>query len=384
MKSGAEFTSAPRKMADPIRVGFAGAGAIARCHAFALSALRHYYDDAPEVTPLLVTSARPERAREFAARFGFEAVDEAAFWSDPRLDAVFVLGPNRVHFEHARRALALPSVRRVYLEKPVCVTREETDAMAAWTVAAPVRVQIGFQLLQLPAVRRALEEWRSGALGAPVHFKLALLHSGYLDPEYRAGRAARLAPIPEGGAFVDLGSHLASLALAFLGPQLEVVDARAVGPFPDVDARSDLHGLAVLRDAASGAVGTLVASRIAAGHEDALEIELGGTRGAVRVGSHRPDALEICTQAGRQEWRTVHCGSDYGRSRFPARAAAAGWLRPLVHAHYVFFAAAADAAAPDMAHGLLVQRLLHQIADRLGAGILPLHAPALGGPHHQG
>src|SRR5436190_1942653 len=61
-----------------MRVGFVGAGMIARCHAFAMNALPYYYEDAPEIVPALVTSARPERARRFAKRFAFErAVSEA-------------------------------------------------------------------------------------------------------------------------------------------------------------------------------------------------------------------------------------------------------------------------------------------------------------------
>jgi predicted dehydrogenase len=348
-------------------VGFVGTGFIARCHAFALSALPHYYDDAPTIVPAWVTSARPERAQDFARRHGFAAAAaEADFWTDAQLDAVFVLGPNRLHFEHAQRALALPSVRRIYLEKPVCVTRDEALAMAPWT-RGPTRIQVGHQLLQMASVRRAWQEREAGLLGTPVHFKLSLLHSGYLDPAYRAARSHRLAPMPEGGVFVDLGSHLLSLAIAFLGPALTVMDAHALSPFPEVDPRSDLHGVAVLRDEASGALGTITASRIAAGHEESLELEFAGTRGALRVSSRAPDAVEICADARRQEWRTVHCGSEYEGSRFPSRAAAAGWLRPLIHAQYVFFKGEdSGPLVPDLAHGLAVQRLLHEIADKLG------------------
>jgi hypothetical protein len=61
-------------------------------------------------------------------------------------------------------------------------------------------------------------------------------------------------------------------------------------------------------------------------------------------------------------------------------------MRPLIHAHYLFFGGqVGDSVVPDLAHGLVVQRVLHEIADKLGGRrILPLHAPALGGPHHQG
>jgi predicted dehydrogenase len=354
-----------------MRVGFVGAGMIARCHAFAMNALPYYYENAPEIVPAVVTSARPERAQAFARRFGFAAaVPEADFWASREVDTVFVLGPNRLHFEHARRALALPSLKRLYLEKPVCVTRDEARAMAEWTQAAPhVRIRVGFQILHMASLRHAWQEWRTGRFGAPLHFRLSLLHSGYLDRDYRATRASRLSPAPEGGALVDLGSHLVSMVLAFLGPRVEAVDAHALTPFADVDPRSDMHTLVVLRDAASGAVGTITASRIAAGHEDSLEVEFSGTDGGLRVRSGMPDVLEICTTPSRQDWQAVRCASDYAESsRFPSRAASAGWLRPLVHQHHLFFGPAeAEAEAggfvPDLAHGLAVQKVLHDVVD---------------------
>jgi predicted dehydrogenase len=354
-------------MSEPIRVGFVGAGAIARCHAFAMSALPYYYDDAPRIRPRLVTSARPERAEQFARQFGFTAVSDRELFESDELDAVFVLGPNRLHFEHARRALALPRLRRLYLEKPLCVGEEEVGQMAAWRTSHPhVWIQPGYQLLLSAAVRRALAEWTTGALGAPLHFTLSLLHSGYLDDAYRASRASRLSAMPEGGALVDLGSHLLSLAVAFLGPDLTIEAARALSPFADVDKRSDMHVLATLRDARSGALGTITASRIAAGHEASLELEFSGSLGAVRVSSRNPDAAEICTTPHRQDWQSLRCASDFTPdSRFPSRAEAAGWLRPLIHAHYLFFRASGDTATlPDLQHGLVVQRLIQEIAEK--------------------
>jgi predicted dehydrogenase len=358
-------------MSETLHVGFVGAGMIARCHAFAINALPYYYEETPQIVPDLVTSARAERAQRFAAKYRFRrAVPETDLWANREIDTVFVLGPNALHFEHARRALAMSNLKRLYLEKPICVTRDEARAMAEWTTAAPhVRIRVGFQILQMASLRYAWREWRTGRFGAPLHFKLSLLHSGYLDPAYRATRASRLAPMPEGGALVDLGSHLVSMAMAFLGPRIEAVDAHALSPFADVDPRSDMHTLVVLRDAASGATGSITASRIAAGHEDSLEVEFSGTEGGLRLRSGMPDVLEVCTTANRQDWHQIRCASDYAESsRFPSRAASAGWLRPLVHQHHLFFGppeSETDGFVADLEHGLAVQKVLHDVVDML-------------------
>jgi predicted dehydrogenase len=172
--------------------------------------------------------------------------------------------------------------------------------------------------------------------------------------------------MPEGGALVDLGSHLLSLAVAFLSPELSVESARGLTPFPDVDMRSDMHVVATLKDGPSGALGTVTASRIAAGHEAALDVEFSGTLGAVRVSSRDPDAVEICTTANRQDWKSVRCASDFSpESRFPSRAEAAGWLRPLIHSHYLFFRPRREEGhLPDLAHGLAVQKLIQELAQK--------------------
>jgi predicted dehydrogenase len=114
-------------------------------------------------------------------------------------------------------------------------------------------------------------------------------------------------------------------------------------------------------------MGTITASRIASGHEETYELEMTGTEGAVRVSSHRPDTAEICTSANRQDWKSVRTGSDYmPDSRFPARAVASGWLRPLIHAHHLFLTTGAtEPFLPDLAHGLQVQRLVQETVARL-------------------
>jgi predicted dehydrogenase len=352
-------------MSEPVRVGFVGAGAIARAHAFALSALRYYYADTPEIAPSAVVSGHADRAQAFAAELGFRAaLGEDEFFASPDLDTVFVLGPNRLHCAHARRALALPRIRRVYIEKPACVTRAEALEMAGWAQAYPhVRIQPGYQLLLSSAIQRAIGEWATGSLGTPLTLRASLEHSGYLDAAYREARASRMAPMPEGGALADLGSHLLSLAVAFWGTELVVVGAQALTPFADVHPRSDLHVMVTLREPRSGALGTVTASRIAAGHEDSFELEVSGTGGAVRVRAGQPDTVEISRNATRQDWEVVRTASDYSPlSRFPSRAVSAGWLRPLIHAHHLFLTDG-PGPAPDLSHALAVQRLILDAAE---------------------
>ena len=84
-------------------VGFIGAGGIARSHAYSLNSLRYFYNDAPEVVPSAVCSATAGSRTSFADRFGFaRSCDLEEFISDKEINTVFILGPNKVHYEHLK------------------------------------------------------------------------------------------------------------------------------------------------------------------------------------------------------------------------------------------------------------------------------------------
>lgn len=66
-------------------------------------------------------------------------------------------------------------------------------------------------------------------------------------------------------------------------------------------------------------------------------------------------------------WAMQFTGSNYpGISSFPSGHVPPGWLRPMVHAHYVFLkGSATEPIIPDMSHGLDVQRLVRETAEHL-------------------
>ena len=351
-------------------VALVGAGGMAENHAAALAMYPYYYADAARLRRMAVASATPTSRSAFADRFDFaEAIAPDQLWGRDDIEAVILAGPNRVHCEHLIAALQMPSVSRIYLEKPVCASRDEEERLSRLLLdqPTPTVVMVGFQFLQMGSVRHALRLVKQGMLGSPLHFEARYLHGGYLRPEYREKRNSRFRPAPEGGAVADLGSHAASLLIAILGDSLSVVAARSSGSLPGVPAASDLCTVALLREPRSGAVGTLTASRISAGASDVLELEVRGSDGAFRLSTERPDVLEFF-EAGAGAWTSFVCGNDYRPlSAFPAQGVSAGWLRSLVHAEYLFFGGNdADAFFPDLSHGLAVQRLIRQVCERAG------------------
>ena len=354
-------------MKKSIRVGFLGSGSIARSHAYALDALKFYYPDAPNIQKAVVASPTPEHRESFADLYGFEeALSPDDLWERDDLDALYILGSNTTHTPQLIRASQLPKLQRIYVEKPLGTSIQDIhDLEALNTTNHGKFIMVGFQFLQKSAIRKALAHWRSGAFGEPIHFRAEYLHSSYLNEEYRRLRQHRFLPTPIDGAAADLGSHPLSLLTAFLGNSLAIKDAGFSGSFPGVPDHTDLCTTALIKEERSGAHGTFLASRVSAGTGDLLILEFYCTKGALRFTTRQPDSYE--TFLPEEGWRLHEVNSDYSpASKFPSDYLPSGWLRALVHNHYLFLSDNTGADfIPDLSHGIQVQRLLQQIADHI-------------------
>lgn len=354
-------------VSETIKIGFLGAGGIARSHAYSLNALKYYYPEVPEIEFTAVCSARQESRDTFAEKFGFrQSLDLDQFRKNDKINTVFILGPNNVHFDHLKLALEMPSVSRIYLEKPVCSSLEEEKQMPVLAENSGKQIQVGFQYLLTASVREALYFWKTGKLGRPIHFDLKYYHGDYLQKSYREKRVTRLTPAPDGGAMADLGCHGISLLMAFLGENLQIVNAWQAGGFADVPEDSDLFSAITLLEPETRAAGTLSASRISSGTGDLVSLEIYAEKGMLRYSSHAVDYFEYFLEETGQ-WTRQVVGSNYAPvTSFPSGHVPPGWLRSMVHAHYVFLGGADPKAfVPDLKHGLAVQRVVRETADHL-------------------
>jgi len=352
-----------------IHVGFIGAGGIAQAHAYSIEALKYYYKEVPEIILESVTSARKESREKFAGKFGFKKGEPVVeFAANKNIEAVFILGPNKVHFEHFKLALQMSGVKFIYLEKPVCSSLEEENEMKTLLAKtdSSIKIQVGFQYLQTSSVREALNFWKSGNLGKPIHFDLKYYHGDYLQTAYREKRVTRLTPAPDGGAMADLGSHGISLLMAFFSNDLQITSALQGGSFTDVPAGSDLFSSLSLVDPETGAVGNMSASRISSGTGDLVYLEIYAENGAIRYSSQNPDYFEYYIE-GSNQWIKQIVGSNYKPiTSFPSGHVPPGWLRSMVHAHYRFFTGDdVNSFNTDLNHGLAVQRIVRETADHL-------------------
>jgi len=354
-------------VSEKMIIGFFGAGGIARSHAYALNSLKYFYPEIPEIEFKAVCSARKESSDAFASKFGFKkSLSIEEFINDSEINTVLILGPNKVHFEHLKLAIEMPSVTRIYLEKPVCSNEDEEKQMKKMATESGKQIQVGFQYLQTASIREALAFWNSGKLGNPIHFDLKYYHGDYLQKSYREKRVTRLTPAPDGGAMADLGSHGISLLMAFLGENLQITSAIQAGQFRDVPNDSDLFSSLSLVNPENLAAGTLSSSRISSGTGDLVSLEIYAKKGMLRFSSHSVDYFEYYLEETGQ-WTRQVVGSNYTPlSSFPSGHVPPGWLRSMIHAHYLFLTGNDPKAyVPDLNHGLAVQRIVRETADYL-------------------
>jgi predicted dehydrogenase len=281
-----------------IGVAVIGAGMAGRSHAAGYrTASTLYGEGLPEVRLVAVADVNPAFATDTARRFGYERAETGweAVAEAPDVDVVSVVVANPLHREIVEGMLA--AGKHVLCEKPMAPTVEDAEAMVAAAKASGRETGIGFVFRRSPAIAAIRDQVASGAIGRPLHFNGHYWCDYGVDP--RAPMSWRYKGGPGSGALSDIGSHLIDLAEFVCGPIQSVRGAA----LPTVIGERALplgaavgHAAAELSDVtepvenedlvsftasfASGAAGTLSASRVAYGLANSLGFEVFTERGA--------------------------------------------------------------------------------------------------------
>ena len=171
-----------------------------------------------------VASREPARAAQYAAEWGIERAHGSyeALLADREVDVVYVPLPNHLHAEWTIRAAR--AGKHVLCEKPLALTVDEVDAVAAAAREAGVVVTEGFvyrHQQQTLEVKRLVD---GGAVG-----KVQLVRGTFsftLDRPHDI----RFRPEWGGGCLWDVGCYPLSFARFVLGREpIEVVGTQVLG-----------------------------------------------------------------------------------------------------------------------------------------------------------
>jgi predicted dehydrogenase len=317
-------------------IGLISVGWMGKLHSRAYQAIPLVYPEL-KIRPRLLHAAdtAPDRADYARQVLGYARAgsDYRDVLADPEVDVVSICAPNMLHREIG--VAAALAGKPFWIEKPVGRDAGETAEVAAAARAAAVVTSIGYNYRHVPAVERIRELIAAGRLGRITNVRAVFFNSyaaepnGALSWRFRRDQAGS-------GALGDLLSHVVDLMQYVVAPITEVSSLlstvytqRPILPMGSAthfaviengelgEVENDDY-VAALARFATGAVGTLEASRVSVGPQCSLGFEIYGTDGSAAWNFERMNEFRLCLGRGGADsgYTTVlgnaHLG-DYGR-----------------------------------------------------------------------
>lgn len=222
------------------------------------------------------------RAARWAGVLNAGVTDLDAIWTDPDIEAVFILSETNRHEPLVRSAAA--AHKHMFVEKPLGTGAQDAYAMATVIEQAGVIFQTGYFMRSNPINRFLKSQIKQGHFGKITRIRLSNCHAGSLkgwfDAEWRWMADVEQAGM---GGFGDLGTHALDLMLWLMGEAV----TRVTGDISVVTGRygdCDESGEGLLKFA-SGALGSLAAGWVDVA--DPVKLIISGTEGHAHVtGNH--------------------------------------------------------------------------------------------------
>ena len=213
--------------------------------------------------------------------------------ADQRMDFVSVVTPNHVHFGPSK--MALESGFHVIVEKPIAFSLEEAKALQKTVEKTGLILALTHTYTGYPLVKHARQMVSAGQLGK-IRKVFVEYPQGWLSTllEGTGNQQASWRTDPKqsgmGGAIGDIGTHAANLAEYITGANITeicaMLNAVVKGRKIDDDA-------SMLLRFDNGASGILMATQVAAGEENNLNIRVYGEKGGLEWKQQEPNTLIV-------------------------------------------------------------------------------------------
>ena len=231
----------PRAKVDGVRLGVLGAGN------FANATLLPTIKQLKNIEFVGIASAGGLTARTSADKFGFRYCTTAIerILADPEINTVAILTR---HNEHATQLIAaLEAGKNVYVEKPLCLTPEELDAVIAAfeSMVTPVALMVGFNRRFAPFIVELRERLKTIQEPLMLHCRV---NAGFIPKDHWTQDLAE-----GGGRLLGEGCHFLDLLIHLAGSTPERVTTRAL---PD-SGRFSRDNFLVTLEFDNGSIGTL-------------------------------------------------------------------------------------------------------------------------------
>ena len=237
----------------------------------------------------------PERLAAFCSEHGipnhFSSLEEALAWGE--FDAVANVTPDRIH--HPTTLQAIAAGKHVFCEKPLATDATKAMEMTDAIEKAGKVGMVNFTYRNSPALQKGRQMVLAGEIGEVRHVEASHLQSWLVGRHWGDWKTEskwlwRLSKKHgSNGALGDIGIHIVDFASYGSGLDVAHVFARLktfnkapghkIGEY-DLDA-NDSFTMNV--DFTTGAIGTIQATRTAAGQMDQLRLRVYGETGSVEM-----------------------------------------------------------------------------------------------------
>ena len=237
------------------------------------------------------------------------------------IDFVSVATPNHMHFPVAKAALE--AGYHVICDKPMTFDYDEAEQLLKIVEDSPKVFALTHNYTGYPMVRQVRDMIAAGELGEINAVRTQYIQGWLrekLEDDGQKQAAWRSDPKKSGaaGAFGDIATHAFNLARYMTGLMPDKVSCH-LRSFVDGRVLDD-YGTAMVTFE-NGALASVTASQISHGRENDLEIEIDGTKKAIKWRQEEPNTL-LVRENGEPAKLYTRAGGDY----LSENAAAAGRL----------------------------------------------------------
>lgn len=271
-----------------LKIGIIGVGRLGYEHACNI-AFR-----TPAAELVAISDANFERAKTVAEELGVKAVYENPkdLCEDPNVEAVAIVTNTASHVDMIK--IAMEAGKHVFCEKPLADTVEKCRQAEKIVEAHPDQIfMLGFMRRFDHSYQVAKEKLDRGDIG-----KVVLVRSYSQDPIAIIKGTLEYAP-RSGGQFIDMSIHDIDVIRWITGSEPKKL--WAIGgcyEFQQYKDWDDGDNVSALMQCENDAMAFMYAGRAAA-HGSAVETEIVGTRGTLRIGAVPTDSMvEVMSSHG--------------------------------------------------------------------------------------
>lgn len=271
-----------------IGVGMIGHAFMGKAHSNAWKQMPYIFWPPPAIPKLIKICGRDKaKLSEAAKRYGYEEC--ATSWEDIiKDDRIQIIDNGAPNYLHAETCIAAAKAgKNIISEKPLGRNAAEAKEMRDAAKKYNVINLCNFNYRMVPAIVLAKNLIAEGKLGKLFHFRARYLQEWIMDPEFPMVWRLKKS-LAGSGVLGDLGSHIIDLGRFLCGEPKNIMAVTSTFIKERYDEESKKKEKVDVDDAfasvfeyENGAIGTIEASRFAAGRKNFNFIEINGEKGSI-------------------------------------------------------------------------------------------------------